>query len=338
MAYGTAAIHFKNGTTRDLIKVDGTQEYLSAMRTIADDAQNVRNGMNSSMKKIWVPITTERRRVNWRSPWEWYRFIAGKLAQLINPPSVPIAELPDDWVYTIAAMLSTIKLAALDTLVPPLQYNYVLLTWPDFEADTGHIYKGRFELACRLAGLEDLGRSNIASYYALRNRGTHGSDHPAMLVISYNAASLGITLNTLLDEDEAFPWPLRLVEDSDHAAEHALLQKDPAKYWHEVRDLLRMVIGNETVDYHLLGSHARDHGLFQAVKDVLEGQPDANLSILDRYDPAIPHENQDKDEPLFTLARKASRAARHGMETGFHVCIELPSCIVSDEEDEHSEL
>ncbi|GFF44128.1 hypothetical protein IFM46972_07445 [Aspergillus udagawae] len=161
-----------------------------------------------------------------------------------------------------------------------------------------------------------------------------------MLVINYNAASLGITLNTPMDGDRDFPWPLRLAEDGGHAAESELAQNDPAKFWHEVRDLLRTVIGNETVDYLLLlDSHARDPGLFQAVKDVLEDQADINLSILDRYNPAIPHDSQDEDEPLFTVARAASRIARFGMETGFHACIEPPSCIASDqEEDAHSEL
>jgi hypothetical protein len=162
----------------------------------------------------------------------------------------------------------------------------------------------------------------------------------AMLVINYNAASLRITLNTPIYGDRDFPWPLRLVEDGGHAAEHELLQNNPTRYWREVRDLLRTVIGNETVDYLLLlGSHARNPGLFAAVKDVLEGQPDVDLSILDRYNPAIPRESQDEDEPLFTVAREASRVARFGMETGFQYCIELPSCIaLQAEEDGHAEL
>jgi hypothetical protein len=126
------------------------------MRMIPDDAQNVRNGMESSMwerlqlllkladqhrKTIWLP--PQKQRINWRLVREWRRFIAEKfheLINLINPTAVRIEELPDDWVYTIASMLSKIKSAALDTLVPPLQYNYVHLTWPDFEADTG-IYR-----------------------------------------------------------------------------------------------------------------------------------------------------------------------------------------------------
>ncbi|KAF7125334.1 hypothetical protein CNMCM5793_001512 [Aspergillus hiratsukae] len=337
MAYGTAAIHFKNSTTRDLIRIDGTQEYLSAMRMIADDAQNVRNGMESSMKKIWLPL--HREPINWRLARDWHRFISEKLHQLMNPPAVRIEELPDDWIYDIAAMLSEIKSAALDILVPPLKYNYVGLTWPDFEAGTAHIYKDRFELACRVAGLEGIS-ANIASNYALLYERTRKKGLAAMLVINYNAASLGITLNTPLHGDRDFPWPLRLVKDGDHAAEHELLQKDPAKYWREVRDLLRTVIGNETVDYLvLLGSHARNPGLFEAVKDVLEGQPDVDLSILDRYDPAISREGQDEDESLFTVAREASIVARVGMETGFHYCIELPSCVESDKEEVvHDEL
>jgi hypothetical protein len=314
------------------------------MRTIADDAQNVRNGMESSMKTIL--LLPQKQRINWRLAREWRRFISEKFHQIIellNPPAVRIEELPDDWVYTIASMLSKIKSAALDTLVPPLQYNYVHLTWPDFEADTGHIYKDRFGLACRLAGLGGIGEGNIgniASKYALLYERTRESDLAAMLVINYNAASLGITLNTLMEGDRDFPWPLRLVEDSGHAAEDELLQTDPANNWREVRDLLRTVIGDEIVDYLLLlGSHARDPGLFQAVRDVLEGQPDVDLSILDRYNPAIPRESQDKDEPLFTVAREASRVARFGMETGFQHCIELPSCIaLQAEEDGHSEL
>lgn len=82
------------------------------------------------------------------------------------------------------------------------------------------------------------------------------------------------------------------------------------------------MIGNETVNYLvLLGSHARNLGLFKAVKDILEGQPDVDLSILDRYDPAISRDSQDEDEPLFTVAREASIVAKSGIETGFHYCI-----------------
>lgn len=60
-------------------------------------------------------------------------------------------------------------------------------------ADTAHIYKDRFELACRVAGLEGIDQGNIASIYALLYEGTHKTDLAAMLVISYNTASLGIT-------------------------------------------------------------------------------------------------------------------------------------------------
>jgi hypothetical protein len=141
----------------------------------------------------------------------------------MNPPEVRIEELPDDWIYDIAAMLSEIKSAALDMLVPPLKYNYMGLTWPDFKANTAYIYKSHFELACRIAGLEGIGSANITSDYTLLYEGACKKCLAAMPVISYNTASLGITLNTLLHGERYFPSPLWLIKDGDHAVEHELL-------------------------------------------------------------------------------------------------------------------
>ncbi|CEL09574.1 hypothetical protein ASPCAL12709 [Aspergillus calidoustus] len=49
MAYATAAMQFKNGTVRDLAKIDGSAEHSAAMRAITADATNIRNGLNSSL-------------------------------------------------------------------------------------------------------------------------------------------------------------------------------------------------------------------------------------------------------------------------------------------------
>ncbi|KAL3483444.1 hypothetical protein BJX62DRAFT_220275 [Aspergillus germanicus] len=48
-ATSTAAVHFKNGTTRDLVKIDGSAEYRAAMRQITQDASDNRNGLSSSL-------------------------------------------------------------------------------------------------------------------------------------------------------------------------------------------------------------------------------------------------------------------------------------------------
>ncbi|KAL3494675.1 hypothetical protein BJX62DRAFT_197147 [Aspergillus germanicus] len=39
MAYVAVAIHFENGTTSDLARVDGSPEYLAAMRSLAENAK-----------------------------------------------------------------------------------------------------------------------------------------------------------------------------------------------------------------------------------------------------------------------------------------------------------
>ncbi|KAJ5134795.1 hypothetical protein N7476_002000 [Penicillium atrosanguineum] len=198
MAYGAAAINFHNGTTRNLIQIHGSQEYRSAMKTLSEDAQNVRNGKNSTMKRIELPLPNKVLN-DWWSPWMWYRFLSDKLQPILNGRVVPPEEeQPDDWVYTVAYMLSKIKSTAIDPIEPPLKFNYVLLSWPDFEFDTGHLYRGRIQLACRLAGLELMPRSNVVSVFAPASEYNDEWGNQAeatMLVISYNAASLGITWN-----------------------------------------------------------------------------------------------------------------------------------------------
>lgn len=223
-------------------------------------------------------------------------------------------EPPDEWVYAVAAMLSNIKSVAMDPVNPPLQYNHVLLTWPDFEADTGHIYKDRFRLACHLAGLEQLPRSNVVSFYALQSEWVD-QNPSAMLVISYNAASLGITLKYRSPDSIAFPE--QLVESPQHGAEHTLRDTDPARYWAEVKVLLETVIGTRTVDcLLLLGSHAPDPSLLQAIKDVVQRHQESDPSIPNCCMLSVSQGEGDEDSPMFTAARRASEVARIGMETG----------------------
>lgn len=48
VSFSTAAIKFKNGTIHDIAKIDGTPEYSSAMRSLAEDALNRRAGIPSN--------------------------------------------------------------------------------------------------------------------------------------------------------------------------------------------------------------------------------------------------------------------------------------------------
>jgi hypothetical protein len=51
---------------------------------------------------------------------------------------------------------------------PCVLHNLVVVSYPDFEADTSHIYQSRFQIACQEAGLEAFrGTGKAASRAAL---------------------------------------------------------------------------------------------------------------------------------------------------------------------------
>lgn len=45
----TASIKYRNGTIVDVVKIDSSAEYLSAMRTLAEDAKAIEAGNPSSL-------------------------------------------------------------------------------------------------------------------------------------------------------------------------------------------------------------------------------------------------------------------------------------------------
>ncbi|QKX60477.1 uncharacterized protein TRUGW13939_07622 [Talaromyces rugulosus] len=252
-------------------------------------------------------------------------------------------ELGDNSVKAIATMLSDIKSGAMDVLDPPLKYNHVLLSWPDFEYEFAHA--DRIHLASSLAGLNDFhGHGSIASRFALAQEGVSKACYdpekdmddtlcdpslpnlPTILVVSYSTASLSLTLHTRLWGD--MPWPERLMDSPALGASfaNATSQGDPTEYWIKVRESIASVIGNATIDYILLlGSHARDPELLGAIKGVLDRCGNIGPSIVDRY---MEYRSSPDDETsaLFAAARGAAVNARIGMETGWKACDEPPWC------------
>ncbi|KAL2818071.1 hypothetical protein BJX63DRAFT_429395 [Aspergillus granulosus] len=327
MAYGAVAIHFKNGTTKDAGRIDGTPEYLAAMKSLAEDAQQF-HSLRPPEELTYEPTQTFYPPLFimewWSSLKAWYT--------TDDTYSTPDPYLPDKWVEVVADMLSRIKSEILDTFDPPLQYEGVFTTWPDFEANTGSLYSVRFRLACRQAGLEHLD-GDIVSYHALQYDGIAGdqwdegdyetSGPLAMLVVSYNTASLGISLIT---REAGMLWPRRLVDSPRHrpALSHG------SEYWDNVKWLLEDVIQDETVDHILLlGSHAYDADLIQAVDDVIQSHGNINSSILGRYRSGISNMH-DENLPVFTAARQAAVVARWIMEAN--------ACTSNDQMADHVHL
>ncbi|KAL3441088.1 hypothetical protein BJX65DRAFT_289319 [Aspergillus insuetus] len=307
MAYVAIAVHFENGTTRDIARVDGSPEYLAAMRSLAEDAR-IFHGLggppvdctSETTQTFYPPLFI---RDWWWALRAWYG---------IDTETVPDPYQPDGWVDVVADTLSSIKSDILNPL-GSTGYDQIFTTWPDFEASTGSLYRVRFRLACRRAGFEHLD-GEIVSWHALGYDGIvleqdededdEALDPRAMLVISYNAASLGITLNI---RDGGVVWPRRLIESLEHGAAQS---NGSSAYWDSVKLLLGEVIQDEPVDHILLlGSHAYEADLIRAVQDVVEQHENIKASILERYHGQAV-DARDENLPMFMAARQAAAVAR----------------------------
>ncbi|KAL2867652.1 uncharacterized protein BJX67DRAFT_75663 [Aspergillus lucknowensis] len=306
------------------------------MRTLAEDAQNVRNCLGSSIGRIIYPSSDPYPISRyWWSPIAWTRLIENIFNQLADSWRQTPQEYPSKpLIRAVAGMLSNIKSTALDYIDPPLEYTNVFLTWPDFEASTGHIYQDLFQVACQFAGLDYSG-GNIVSMYSLKRDGVRddadeysGTNSSSMLVVSYNSKSLGITLNT---RSYGYPWPDRLLESPQHGAEK---NNGSMEYRNEVERLLKIIVGDDKVDHLLLlGSHAHDAVLLGVIREFLQSHTSINSSLLDRYKSSTSDSRQDGSRPLFTAAREAATVARRDIEARFQRCEEANYCEEDEEED-----
>ncbi|KAL3483445.1 hypothetical protein BJX62DRAFT_220276 [Aspergillus germanicus] len=225
-------------------------------------------------------------------------------------------------------MLSKVKSVALDPLHPPLEFHDVYLTWPDALYDTSNVHSERFSLACHLAGLRAIRYTGtIVSRAALELEGvdfyqkrSDPAPPTAILVVSYNAASVGIT--RYYTDEWGFLEIKHAVERPEYGSEACLNQKVSGQCWTGVRELIQDVLAGEVVDYALLlGSHSNDPRLLTTLKEIL---PDDLLPELGLQ--------EDKDRLVFLGARAAAEIAKVGMESNFQSCWQ-PAWCVTDEED-----
>ncbi|KAL2785091.1 hypothetical protein BJX66DRAFT_68086 [Aspergillus keveii] len=333
MAYATASIRFRNGTIRPLAMINGTTEYREAMKTIIQGSiAGEKWPWHTIIQTQYIPYT------KWWWPVVWAKF---RVQNAISPPNLdPIYPDPiPEYYIAIAAMLSDLKSSVLDPLDPPLKYNKVFLSVPDAPPFIYEIVN-RFELPCSLAGLEMLG-GDLASLHALKYDGVDdwwgpGNEPPAhidfyyprmMLTISFNAASLGVSLSARYlgsrDPIEAFQSPR-------HGADHI---QHINGFWDEVQELLARTIADAPVDHILLiGSHAREVSLVEALARAIERSGDIDPSLLDRYQANASED--DRREELFGSANQATWSARWGMKSGYSFCIVPDHCPVDEGGDE----
>jgi hypothetical protein len=256
----------------------------------------------------------------------------------------------DPWIIAVAGMLAEIKSTVKARY--GLTYPFIVLSVPDFEADTGHIYKDRFELAAEHAGLELFLTVTLASRSALGFYGigdcyeeeTDGPDSycpppeeriDVVLSISYSEVSLGVTLLARWMAGGLWGtfWPQRLSENLALGKGSPLRQQNPEKYWKDLKSVVEgSVKAGESVDRVIfLGFEGGDEEdeLQRIVRDVVEKH---------KSDKGAPPVEGGTDtgsgESLFAVARGAAMVARRGMVDGFDTCIMPDSCEKDDGEEE----
>ncbi len=272
-----------------------------------------------------------------------YRFLVQHIQRAVPSlrPKRPI--YTDPWITPIQGMLSEIK-SAIQTVEHPITHNLVILSYPDFEADTGHIHLAILQIACEQAGLEEFAAvSQLSSraalgYYQIRDCDDDDVPDPychglpeeridTVLAINYNGVSLG---TTLLTRWLGMLFPVRVGEHFNHGADTLLRHDNPTKYWEEVKAFMEEAIKDEKVDHlMLLGSHATDNDLLGAVREIFEvhGYGTTWQKYLAKFDTA------GSEEHLFAAARGAARVARNGMIDGFDACWVPETCPKPDDED-----
>jgi hypothetical protein len=186
----------------------------------------------------------------------------------------------------IADMLSDIKASI--NAVHQLKYPFITLSIPEIEAYTGHIYKLPFQIAAQEAGLELFQSAKVASrsalaYYGIEDcYGPYESPYPGcpsaderinvVLSVSYNGASLGVTLLTRWMTERMWGtfWPAKLSETPSLGGDSPLRFEDPDRYWDSIKDTIETSIRSENVDTVIFtGSHANDPGLRRIVDSLL---------------------------------------------------------------------
>ncbi|KAL4884226.1 hypothetical protein BJY04DRAFT_215655 [Aspergillus karnatakaensis] len=311
MAYGTVLIHFKNGTIRDLGWVNWSGEHLIIMKELVEEAvifydySLLSNDTQtySPRARFYPPIYV----TNWMCELRDYIVSIQEKLHIRTPappreptyPSVSNAYAEP----LLEGMFAKIKSELIDPLRPPLEHNDIFLTWPDFEAHTVVSYHALEHDGIELDEFDLL----LAQGYDYESSGPK-----AMLVLSYNEASLGITLHTRV-MGGVEPW--RLAESPEYGASN---NNGSGIYWDGVKKLIEDIIQEKPVDHLLLlGSHAYNGEFIKTVGEVLETHPNINSSILDRYNSSKADTVLDEIVPLFMAARQAAKLARGDMETSY---------------------
>jgi hypothetical protein len=229
-------------------------------------------------------------------------------------------------------MLTKIWTVLQATECPPTS-NLITLSVPDFVSakytgginpkSTGGVYQERFRVAAMNAGLSHF-FGDILTFASEAAFDYHSLYEDAwltetILTVSYNGASLGMTLS-IDGWDE--PPRRRASELPIYGADPRLLVQGLDQYWAEVKVKIDEFVGEERVQRILmLGTLTRDAGLLRTLREVFQGKGYGQIVEKGRVGLETSEEGD-----VFTAARGAAKHARAGMMTDFDSCLAKEHC------------
>lgn len=267
-----------------------------------------------------------------------YRWLVQELHRYIpeyRPPPVPETDVN---ILAIADMLSRLHTALKYINPPPTVYpaqpsylqpsiTYFMLSYPSMLTYETQLHFGYISSLTNLIMFNR--RAVRAEAAALLHYYPHYCDDiettcpdTQILVLSYNAASLGASVFTI----DGGSWICLAVNENPALGANELLrQQNNTVYWDTVRSFLTKLIGNHPIDeLVLLGTHARDTEFLNAVRDVFNDR-DGGVHLRTKGGFAAADSAIEQDD-VFAAARGAATLARDGMETNFESCLENPWC------------
>ncbi|KAF3931331.1 hypothetical protein ABW19_dt0207182 [Dactylella cylindrospora] len=344
MSYGTAAIRYANGTIIDVVKINGTEEYISALRLMADDVKIPRE--ESSFE--WLPGVEDflyhqeeescRGGLGfWRRTNLIYRYITSgfqeqigvqrvpRAATLPGPSLLPAKHVP--WMDAVTSMISDLKAATED--IQPMNNPTVVISLPDFIQPRWDPYVGYFTLASLRAGVHL--RVSISWWAALVSaripgfclgdfwvspcRG-QGDSNREVLVVDYSGRNLGLTVASKGWDDTH--WPRSVVVRRDLGAGQLIGkgQIEQEVYWSQVKNLFQSTVGPDLVPkighvFFTGDAAAITPELYDVVREVFKDNPFINDQWF----------NRSPQDCVFGASRLNAKIGRRRMRHGSGECI-----------------
>ncbi|KAK0108572.1 hypothetical protein ONS95_003370 [Cadophora gregata] len=320
VAYGTAAINFHNGTIRNVAKIDGSPQYIAAMKALVADSELV--SRNESSKLPGLEFSTTSRPIS--------------LFPLGIPFLYPRPQISSDrQVIAIKSLLVELKTAINATA--RLSYPYIYVSYPDTIAQV-NTHRGRFDTAAEEAGFDIVGARG-SSRSILYDHRMHrccivededescvgepcATEVKVLLAVSLTEKSLETAVLTRTIDSWAMPGRIKTAINVGLGLSSSKYI-DNKSYWSKVRDAVKNSIGKDMVDRVMfLGEHWENKELRDTVHEVLaEKASDGSLDTAPFEDKIL-----NTSSGLWSAARGSAVAAKGLLLDHLDGCVPDDSC------------